>query len=270
MEEPQGAAQPQEGSNIRLGAAAGASSLVGDYNRCPNIRFLSGGGLGGLTTDFIAPEQWVHPLPEGLPWTAAALIEPLSVAVHAVRLSGLQEGEDAAIFGAGAIGLLVLQAARAWGAGQVFITDIQAARLAAANEFGASFAINSLEADPVAFIREKTDGLGVPRSFEAVGLAVTLRQSLQALRKGGRATLVGLFEQPEVSIPANLFVQKEITLTGSQGYHWDFQRAIEMAAQEAVELPGMVTHTFPLSQVQEAFDLLEGRQNPAVKVAVTV
>ena len=241
----------------------------GDYHLCANISFQYRQGQGGLTTDFVAPERWVHLLPEGISYPAGALIEPLAVAVHATGLANLNVAESVAIFGAGAIGLLILQVARAVGAGKVFITDVRDARLDAALEFGASSAFNSLKGNAVEKILEQTGGLGVQRAFEAVGLEATLTQALQSLQKGGRAVLVGLFENERVGVPANIFVQKEISLTGSQGYHWDFQRAIELIRGGKINLEKMVTHQFQLEQTQEAFETLIDRDQNAIKVVIS-
>jgi 2-desacetyl-2-hydroxyethyl bacteriochlorophyllide A dehydrogenase len=241
----------------------------GDYHLCTNISFQYRQGQGGLTTDFIAPERWVHQLPDGLSYSAGALIEPLAVAVHAVGLAKLNIAQSVAIFGAGAIGLLILQVARAAGAGEVFITDVRDARLEAALEFGASSALNSLKGNVVEKILEQSGGLGVQRAFEAVGLEATLTQALQSLQKGGRAVLVGLFENERVGVPANIFVQKEITLTGSQGYHWDFQRAIELVQGGKIDLEKMVSHHFQFEQTQQAFETLINPDQETVKVVIS-
>jgi 2-desacetyl-2-hydroxyethyl bacteriochlorophyllide A dehydrogenase len=241
----------------------------GDYHLCANISFQYRQGQGGLTTDFVALERWVHLLPEETSYPVGAMIEPLAVAVHATRLAKLGVGESVAIFGAGAIGLLILQVARAVEAGEVFVTDIRDARLNAANSFGASGAINSLKANAVEEILARTNGLGVQRAFEAVGLETTLTQALQSLQKGGKAVLVGLFENERVGVPANVFVQKEISLTGSQGYHWDFQRAIELVREGKVNLEKMITHKFQFEKAQQAFEALLDSGQDAIKVVIS-
>jgi len=241
----------------------------GDYHLCANISFQYRQGQGGLTTDFVASEQWVHLLPENISYPAGALIEPLAVAVHAMRLANLHIDENVAIFGAGAIGLLILQVVKAIGTAEVFITDIRDARLDAAIGFGASGVFNSSKSDVVQEILEKTGGIGVQHAFEAVGLETTLMQSLRCLRKGGRAVVVGLFETENIRIPVNIFVQKEISLTGSQGYHWDFQRAIELIRQGKVDLEKMITHRFCLEQTQEAFNILQEPDENVIKVVIS-
>ena len=241
----------------------------GQYHLCANISFQYRQGQGGLTTDFVAQERWVHVLPENISYQVGSLIEPLSVAVHALGLSGLRIAESVAIFGAGAIGLLILQVARAAGAGDVFITDIREARLEAALAFGASGAFNGAQPDVLERIRQRTGGLGVQRAFEAVGLETTLTQTLESLQKGGCAVLVGLFESQQIRIPSNIFVHKEISLTGSQGYHWDFQRAIELIKQDKIDLIMLLTHQFSLAQTQQAFDVLREQAQDAIKVVIS-
>jgi 2-desacetyl-2-hydroxyethyl bacteriochlorophyllide A dehydrogenase len=242
--------------------------LRGRYHLCTSISFQYRRGQGGVTSDFIVDQRWAHPLPPNTTYIEGAMLEPLAVAVHAVQKANLSLGHSCAIFGAGAIGLLILQMARQAGAGQTIIADVRPARLEMAYELGASIAINSLKRDVSEFISESTGGMGVDRSFEAVGLPVTLLQALKSLRKGGRTVLVGLFEQEQLSIPANIFVHREIELAGSQGYCWDFQTALQYLELGRVDLKRLVTHEYSMEQVQEAFNTLADPKAGAVKVAI--
>lgn len=242
----------------------------GEYSLCQNISFQYRKGQGGFTPHFIADEKWVHPLPANISYAEGALVEPLSVALHAIKKSNMGVGDNCAIFGAGAIGLLLLMLFKTTGGGNAFVVDIQHHRLRKALDLGATGVFNNLEGDIVEQIVQRTGGMGVERAFEAVGINLTLVQALQTLKKGGMAILLGLFEKPDVSIPANIFVQKEITLTGSQGYCWDFQGALKLLADKRVDLKPLVTHQVPLAQVQDAFDLLMDPQNEAIKVVVIV
>lgn len=240
----------------------------GDYHLCTQLSLHYRQGQGAFAPYFYAGEDWLHPLPEDMPIEHGALMEPLAVAVHAVRKADLQPGESLAIFGAGAIGLLTLQAARAAGADPVFVVDRNDFRLQQARRFGARMTFNSNGVDPVASILQATDGLGVNAAVEAVGVEVTLRQSLEVLRKGGRAVLLGIFEQPQAALPVNLFVQREISLLGSQAYSHDFPKAIELASRGQVDLDSMITHRLPLEQLPQAFALADGGSNEAIKVVV--
>jgi 2-desacetyl-2-hydroxyethyl bacteriochlorophyllide A dehydrogenase len=242
--------------------------LRGQYHLCTSISFQYRRGQGGITNEFIVDERYAHRLPPNITYIEGAMIEPLAVAVHAVNKANFQLGHNCTIFGAGAIGLLILQMARQAGAGQTIITDVRSARLDMAHALGATITINGLERDVLEMISESTDGLGVDRAFEAVGLQLTLLQALKSLRKGGRAILVGLFEQEELSVPANIFVHREIELVGSQGYCWDFQTALQYLELGKVDLKRLVTHIFTMEQVQEAFDILADPTAGAVKVAI--
>lgn len=244
--------------------------LRGAYHLCQHISFQYRAGQGGFTPVFIAEEKWVHRLPHNISYHEGALIEPLSVAVHAVRKPQPELGITGAIFGDGSIGLLTLQVFKAAGGGACYLSGILPYRLEKALELGAATVFNSSEQDPVAAIMKATGDLGVGLAFEAVGLETTLNQSLAALRKGGKAIVIGLFEAPNVTIPANIFVQKEIALMGSQGYNWDFQRAIAMVEAESVDLQTIITHTFPLEELQAAFDLLIARDEQPIKVVIDV
>lgn len=242
----------------------------GEYSLCEKISFQYRMGQGGFTTHFIAREKWVHVLPAGLSYAEGALVEPLAVALHAIKKSNLRVGDNSAIFGAGAIGLLLLMLLRATGGGEVYMVDVQEHRLRKAVELGATAIFNNLEGNTVEKIVQHSGGSGVERAFEAVGINLTLVQALQVLKKGGRAILLGLFEKPELAIPANIFVQKEISLTGSQGYCWDFQGALKLLADKRINLKPLITHQMPFANVQEAFELLIDPKNDAVKVVIIV
>lgn len=242
----------------------------GQYHLCVDISFQYRRGQGAFAPYFVASEERVFRLPGGVSYETGALIEPLAVAIHAVRQAGIGLGQTTAVFGAGAIGLLVMLLARQVSGGPVWIADVQPARLQAAVELGATAGIDSRTQDPVQVILEHTQGLGVDRSFEAVGLEVTLVQSLRALKKGGKATLLGIFEEPQATLPANLFIQREISLAGSQGYNWDFQAALSLLAGGDFPLSKLVTHSFPLARIQEGFDLLLTPGNRAIKVVAQI
>jgi len=177
-------------------------------------------------------------------------------------------GWSLAIFGAGAIGLLLLMLARRSGAGNVYATDVQDFRLTKALELGAKAVFNNREDRAVEEIIDRTGGLGVDAAFEAVGLELTLNQALQALKKGGTGVAVGLMTQAQVTIPANIFVSKEITLRGSQGYCRDFQTALKLLENGDLDLKPLISHTLPPDRLQEGFEILNDPTACAVKVVI--
>lgn len=240
----------------------------GQYHLCQDVSFHYRRGQGAFGAYFVAPARYVFRLPDSVSLETGALVEPLSVALHAVNKCGMRLGQSTAVFGAGAIGLLVVMLASRLTQGKTFSVDINPFRLQKALELGASSAINNLESNAVEAIIAETDGLGADFTFEAVGMALTLEQALQSVRKGGLATLIGIFEDPNPKVPVNLFIQKEITLSGSQGYNWDFQDALTILDQNAISLETLITHRFPLEKTQDAFSLLTQRGNQAIKVLI--
>jgi 2-desacetyl-2-hydroxyethyl bacteriochlorophyllide A dehydrogenase len=245
--------------------------LRGEYHLCQNIRYQYSAGQGGFTPYFVAPERWLHRLPDLISYEEGSLLEPLAVAVHAARKADLGLGGSAAIFGAGGIGLFLLQAVKAAGCGKVVISDILEHRLKTALSLGAGLAVNAGQEDPVERIFKETGGLGVDRSFEAVGLEKTFQQSAQVLKKGGICVLIGLFEDPlNVHFPVNLFVQREIQIRGCRGYCWDFQAGLELIKAGKVQLKPLISHQLPLSDLPKAFDILLDPQSKANKVVIQI
>ncbi len=242
--------------------------LRGSYHLCRKVSFHYRVGQGAFAPYFVAHEDRVYKLPDELSYDEGALIEPLSVALHAVKKSKIQLGQTSAVFGAGAIGLLVTALVRQAAASQVFVSDINPFRLQMARQMGASETMNSLEVDPVEWILDRTDQQGVDTSFEAVGLQATLLQSLKTLKKGGRATLLGLFEKPEAVLPVNLFVQREIQLAGSLGYCWDFQDSLTLLKNGAIDLKPLITHKVKLENLQQAFEILLDPSSQSIKVVI--
>ncbi len=240
----------------------------GDYHLCAKISFQYRVGQGAFTPWFIVDENRAFRLPDNISYEEGALVEPLSVALHAVKRSGIRLGQTSAIFGAGAIGILVSMLSRqASGIGS-FICDIHPYRLQKALDLSAREAINSREQDPVEAILNATDGLGVDKSFEAVGLESTLSQALHVLKHGANATLLGIFEQLENKIPIHLFVQREISLFGSQGYSWDFQDALNMLAMGTISVKPLITHTLSVRDLKQGFEILLNPKNESIKVII--
>jgi len=245
--------------------------LRGEYHLCQNIRYQYSAGQGGFTPYFVVSENWAHRLPDSISYEEGALLEPLAVAVHAARKAQLDLGQRAAIFGAGGIGLLLLQVVKAAGCAPVFIVELLEHRLEAAVYLGASLAINAAREDAVERIFEETESLGVDRSFEAVGVEKTLHQSAQSLKKGGVCVLIGLFEDPlDLHFPVNLFVQREIQVRGCRGYCWDFQVALELVRSGRVKLKPLISHQLPLPDLPKAFEILLDPKAEAQKVVIQV
>jgi 2-desacetyl-2-hydroxyethyl bacteriochlorophyllide A dehydrogenase len=227
--------------------------LHGDYGYCERISFTYRNGDGAMADYITVKEAHAHLLPPRLSDAAGALIEPLSVATHAVRRAGVGLGEKVLVIGAGAIGILVAALCRLSGAAEVAVCDHSASRLRVAKEFGASHAIDPRDGGGLEeAAREISGGAGMDKTFECVGKEGTFIQAMTSLRRNGLATIVGIFEKPDITIDAMRFINHEIRVQGSQGYCWDFPIALKMS--ERIDLEKLVTHVFPLEELQKALE----------------
>ena len=151
---------------------------------------------------------------------------------------------------------------------KIFVSDVRPFRLNKAIELGAWQVIDSRYEDVVQVILEETQQMGVDHAFEAAGLETTLVQSLNAVKKGGVITLVGIFEELQSTIPVNLFIQRELTLSGSQGYNWDFPDSLRLLEMGMIDLEPLITHRLPLEQLSAGFEILMAPETEAIKVVV--
>ncbi len=239
--------------------------LHGEYGSCDKLSFIYRKGDGAMADYITVKASSVFVLPDTLSYEAGALIEPLAVAVHAVRRADVRMGQTVLVLGAGAIGLLAAALCKHSGAADVIVSDYSKFRLDMARELGATCAVNLAEgSDLETIVRQRTGGKGVDRVLECVGRQETFVQAMTLVCKQGLATVVGIFEQPEITIPVMKLVTNEIRVQGSQGYCWDFPIAMQFAREIALEK--LITHQFPLDQLQQALTTALDRTQNTVKV----
>lgn len=228
----------------------------------------------GAFAELVAvPSRIVYQLPDDLPFEQAALIEAVSVAVHAVGMhtsdgNQIAAGQTAVVVGAGMIGLLIVQALRAAGCEQVIAVDIDDDRLRMAEQLGAANVINAKNLDASAEVHELTGGVGAPIVLEAVGTTATIRAAIESACKGGAVTLVGNIS-PDVEIPLQSVVTREITLQGSCASAGEYPRCMELMASGAIDVTPLISATAPLETGAEWFDRLYRREPGLMKVVLT-
>jgi 2-desacetyl-2-hydroxyethyl bacteriochlorophyllide A dehydrogenase len=236
---------------------------AGRPNLCENLRFFGcGHDQGGMAEFFTVDERRLHVIPDGLDWPTAALIEPLSTPVHAIRLAGDVRDRTVAILGAGTIGLLMLKVARAHGARRIVMTARSAANRDRALRFGADAAV-APSADSVrAALGESADVV-----FDCVAEQSTMNEAVALANKGGTVVVVGV-PPAEVTIPLPLLQDSQIRIQGSATYlPEDYTDAMDLLRAGTVAAADFVTGVRPLDEAAEAFQDAESGRHIKVLIA---
>jgi L-iditol 2-dehydrogenase len=244
----------------------------GDVNLCDHRQVL---GVScaefrrpGAFAEYVAvPSRILYRLPDNLSFNEAAMLEAVSVALHGVSLAHVLPDSSALVLGAGMIGLLTLQALHAAGCSRVFVADLDRTRLKLAQEVGAT-AVLSSDKDVVGQVIQLTGGVGVDVVIEAVGRNETVKASIDSVRKGGTVVLVGNIS-PEVTLPLQKVVTRQIRLQGSCASAGEYPRAIELLASGAIQVKPFITAVAPLEEGPRWFERLYAREPNLMKVILT-
>ena len=242
----------------------------GEVNLCDHRRVL---GVScedyrrqGAFAEYVAvPARILYRLPDALPFEQAALVEAVSVAVHAVERTPLALDASVAVFGTGMIGLLVVQVLRVAGCGKIIGIDMDEDRLRLAKRLGATHTLLASQPDWLAQLRALTDGRGVDAAFEVVGLPATVRNAVDAVRKGGSVTLVGNVA-PQVELPLQTVVTRELTLFGSCASAGEYPACLDLIAGGKINVTEFISATPPLSEGAQWFDRLHAGEKGLMKV----
>lgn len=227
---------------------------------CRNgLRLFGTDSDGGMAERCIVPESSIVPLPAGVRAADSSLVEPLAVAVHAVRLAGSVAGASAAVIGGGTIGLCVAAALHGAGVATVDVIARHDHQRAAAERLGAGISAPGRGTCTVA--------------FDAVGTAESLADAIRLTRPGGRVVLVGTYWDVNVALPAMELCMKEIAMISSTMYgHDSASRDFDVAARLLAQRPeigeALITHRFPLDAAAEAFAVARDRASGSIKVVL--
>ncbi|PYV50528.1 MAG: galactitol-1-phosphate 5-dehydrogenase [Acidobacteria bacterium] len=245
--------------------------LRGDVNLCDRRQVL-GVSCGdyrrnGAFAEFVAvPSRIAYRLPDNLPFQEAAMLEAVAVALHAVSLAPIKAGSTALVIGAGMIGLLTQQALAAAGCSRIFVTDVDATRLKLSKSLGATAVLDS-GADLARELSDLTSGAGVDVVVEAVGMGQTVTTAIHSVRKGGTVVLVGNIS-PEVTIPLQTVVTRQIRLQGSCASAGEYPRAIELMSSGKINVKPLITAVAPLDEGPRWFERLHSREPNLMKVVL--
>jgi L-iditol 2-dehydrogenase len=245
----------------------------GQINLCDNRRVL---GVScdayrqhGAFAEYVAvPQRILYRLPEALSFERAAMVEPLSVALHALGRVPIALNDTAVVVGAGMVGLLVVQALRAAGCGQIIAVDLDEGRLELARTLGADEALNPDSVDVAGQVFKHTADCGADMAFEVVGLPPTLKLAVQCLRKGGSLSLVGNWS-PMAELPLQSVVTRELTLYGSCASRGEYPVGLDMIARGRIRVDVLISAVAPLAQGAAWFERLYHGESDLMKVILT-
>ncbi|HOV64590.1 MAG TPA: galactitol-1-phosphate 5-dehydrogenase [Spirochaetia bacterium] len=245
----------------------------GEVNLCDNRRVL---GVscneyrrdGTFAEYVVVPERIIFRVPESVSFEEAALTEPVSVALHAFRITGMGPGESAAVVGSGLIGLLLIQIVRSYSPHLIIAFDTVAERRTAAIQAGADIALDPQDPASLERLLELTNGRGVDRAFEAVGATASIATAIAAARKGGSVTLIGNIT-PRVEVPLQSVVTREITVRGSCAISGEYPTSLSLMEHRSIDVSSLVSAVAPLEEGAIWFDRLYRREPGLLKVVLT-
>lgn len=249
-------------------------TLQGKYNLSDNRKVLGVSPKeyrrhGAFAEYIVVPEHIVYKLPDKVSFEQAAMVEPVAVASHAIRLTPINLGDNVLVVGVGMIGLFLVQVLKLSNAGSVIAIDLDEQKLELAKKFGADHTFNSSSPDLQKKILSLTKDRGVDVAFEAVGIEPTVNMAIENVRKGGAVTLVGNLA-PKVNFPLQSIVTREIRVQGSCAIAGEYEQVLEMMQNGLVDIEPLLSATAPLSEGASWFKRLYDKEPGLNKVVLTL
>ena len=246
------------------------SCFSGSLNLCENRQVM---GVacdefrrnGAFAEYVVVPEHIAFRFPEQLKFEHAAMVEPVSIAIHAANITPIQLGDSALVVGSGMIGLLVVQAARLAGCSTVIAVDLDDQKLEIAKSLGADLALNAKNDDVLEQVLAYTGGKGADVSFEVVGATPTVKSAIECTRRGGAVTLVGNLA-PQIDLPLQSVVTREIRLQGSCASNGEYPQCIDYLTRGDIKVDPLITAKAKLEDGPSWFDRLYAGEAGAMKV----
>ena len=240
----------------------------GRPNVCGNLQVRGVHIDGGYREYMAVPDTDCYLVPDSLTDAEAVMIEPTTIAVQCCSRAQLESEDAVLIIGSGALGSSILRIVRLYHPQKIIVADIDDAKLQEALQNGATDVINSLKEDVPARCRELTGGYGVTVSIDAACVKTSLLTALQATGNAGRVITMGFSVAP-TEVNQFVITSKELDVRGSRLQNRKFQDVIDLINAGKVDLRGSISHTFPLTEAQKAFDFVDSRDPSIRKIAFT-
>ncbi|WP_461612561.1 2,3-butanediol dehydrogenase [Clostridium sp. Marseille-QA1073] len=241
------------------------------YNLCSSLGFhgLCGSG-GGLAEYTVFPEEFIHKIPDSMSYEQAALIEPMAVALHSIRISNFKTGDTAIVLGSGPIGLATIECLKAAGAKLVVVLQRKSIRQEYAKRAGADVVLDPNEVDIAEEVKKLTNEIGVDAAFETTGAKIGFDVGLNSLKCEGTLVVTSIWEE-DVSFNPNTLVFSEKKIVGTLAYRHEFPATIAQMNDGRIKAEGYITKKIALDDiVEEGFGALTGPEKKKhVKILVT-
>lgn len=244
---------------------------MGRENTCRNVRFLGVPGEGGgcLCEYKVMPEECCFATRGEITLEQAALCEPLSIGVYAVKEADIPQKANIAILGQGPIGLSALLAAKADKKGKIFVMEKIEERIKASKNVGVDWLGNPDEIDVVSEILD-IEPLGLDVVIECCGQQEAMDEAFDILRPGGRLVIIGTPRKERISFDVDKFKRKELTVRYIRRQNKCTQEAIDLIRTGRADVDFMITHQFALAETQKAFELVAGYRDGVIKAVITI
>lgn len=242
---------------------------AGKYNLCRSVQFFATPPIDGVFQEYVNhPARLCFKLPENVSSLEGALIEPLSVGLHAALEAKTSLGQTVAITGTGCIGLTALLATKACGASEVMVSDLFDKRLLKAKELGADATINSRETDAVQAMLAQTDGKGFDVGIETSGSEVAAGQLIQAAKPGATIVFVGYSGSGMMNLPMSIALDKELTFKTIFRYRNSYPVAIAAIASGKIDVSKIVSHSYDFANISQALEDAIEKKDEVIKAVI--
>jgi L-iditol 2-dehydrogenase len=261
---------------VHKGCGRCRNCLLGKYTLCLNYGNIAKGHrangfttMGGFAVYAVNHVNTLHKIPDSISFEEASTVTISGTAIHAIdEAGGIMPGDTVAILGPGAIGLMCVQAAKAFGAGRVILTGTRDERLELGKKMGADEIINVKREDPVARMTELTGGAGPNLVLVTAGVNESLQQAIEMSHRGGDIVYLAHVDDP-ITVDMGLAVQKGNNVFTVRGEgKMSVDQALALMQQNRIQAKPLITHSFPLDQINEAIDTFVERREGAIKVLV--
>ncbi|MEN6478695.1 MAG: galactitol-1-phosphate 5-dehydrogenase [Anaerolineales bacterium] len=275
-----------EGAGVSVGASVTVKPLIpcghcpycaiGAYGQCTDYDYIGSRRDGAMAEYVLAPIANLVPLPASLDLAEAALCEPITVALHALRQAGISAGDTVAILGSGPIGMLIAQWARILGADEIVLIDVDEHKLELARRMWLGQTVNSRTTDPVAALQRLGSGLGADVVIEAAGVPATVNQAILIARPLGRVVLMGN-PAADVTLPlatVSQVLRKELTIRGTWNSSFvslptdEWAVAVRYLADRRIDVKPLISHRLPLSEGVRALNMMHQHSEPFARVVL--